>query len=334
MMRNLFRFLVWLLPASRGKNALLRLLGHEVSPDATARACAVWRVERLRMGPGSRMRMVTGSPEVVPTRGGSSFPRPASRWSKLSEPMRPGTTATKRNGEAMSKMTVAMTDLRTRQKSSKGVSYYSRLINRPLGRVLAAGFSLTPLTPNQVSLISAAITAAGVALLATAAPTVGVGVAVWALLALGFAVDSADGQLARLRGGGSAAGEWLDHVLDAAKMVAVHTAVLISWYRFTDLPDAALLIPLAYQLIAVTMFAGGVLAELLQRHRAEGHAPATPSRLRAVALLGADYGVFCAMFLLLGWSALFAAVYTAAAAVNALALAALAARWFLTLRRL
>lgn len=234
----------------------------------------------------------------------------------------------------MSKMTVAMTDLRSRQKTSKGVSYYSRLVNRPLGRVLAALFSLTPLTPNQVSVISAAITAAGVVLLASAAPTLGVGVGVWALLALGFAVDSADGQLARLRGGGSAAGEWLDHVLDAAKMVAVHAAVLISWYRFTDLPDAALLIPLAYQLIAVTMFTGGVLTELLQRQRGKQHAPGPASRLRSVALLAADYGVFCAMFLLLGWPSLFAAAYTAAAAVNALALSALAGRWFLTLRRL
>lgn len=234
----------------------------------------------------------------------------------------------------MSRMTEAMTDLRSRQKSSKGVSYYSRLVNRPLGRILAAVFSLTSLTPNQVSIISAAVTAAGVVLLATAAPTPGVGVAVWVLLMLGFAVDSADGQLARLRGGGSAAGEWLDHLLDAAKMVAVHAAVLISWYRFTDLPDGALLIPLAYQLVAVTMFTGGVLTELLQRQRGDRGAAAPASRLRSVALLAADYGVFCGLFLLLGWPSLFAAAYTAAAAVNALALAALAGRWFLTLRRL
>lgn len=54
-MRNLFRFLLWLLPASGGKNAALRQLGHAVAPGATAHPCVVWRVDRLVMAPGSRL---------------------------------------------------------------------------------------------------------------------------------------------------------------------------------------------------------------------------------------------------------------------------------------
>lgn len=54
-MGNLLRFLVWLLPASGGKNAALRLLGHAIAPGVVAHPCAVWRVERLVMAPGSRI---------------------------------------------------------------------------------------------------------------------------------------------------------------------------------------------------------------------------------------------------------------------------------------
>lgn len=84
------------------------------------------------------------------------------------------------------------------------------------------------MTPNQVTLVSAAFTFASITAIALAGPTWALGVLVWAGLVVGFAFDSADGQLARLTGRGGPDGEWLDHVVDCAKMVLVHTAVLIS----------------------------------------------------------------------------------------------------------
>ena len=67
------------------------------------------------------------------------------------------------------------------------------------------------------------------------------------LLMLGYALDSADGQLARLRHGGSKAGEWLDHVADAIKLSTLHGAVAIGLFRSGRLADPALLLlPLAY----------------------------------------------------------------------------------------
>ena len=57
------------------------------------------------------------------------------------------------------------------------------------------------------------------------------GVVVSLLLILGYALDSADGQLARLLGGGTPEGEWLDHVIDSAKLATIHLAVLVSLYR-------------------------------------------------------------------------------------------------------
>ncbi|MFF1559564.1 CDP-alcohol phosphatidyltransferase family protein [Streptomyces sp. NPDC058279] len=240
----------------------------------------------------------------------------------------------------MPRVGTALRELRGAQKSAKGVSLYSRFVNRPAGRYLAAGSYALGLTPNQVTLVSAAFSFAAVAALALAEPSWGLGIAVWAALAVGFAFDSADGQLARLRGGGSASGEWLDHVVDCAKLTALHTCVLIAFYRFPDAygvggegaggarPGGWLLVPLGFQFAAVVTFFGGLLTEKLKPGPAPGSPAAAPSTLRAVALLPVDYGVFCLVFLLLGDGALFRWAYAGLGAVAALFLAAFLAKWF------
>ncbi|WP_329182574.1 CDP-alcohol phosphatidyltransferase family protein [Streptomyces sp. NBC_01477] len=228
----------------------------------------------------------------------------------------------------------ALRQLRGAQKTAKGVSLYSRYVNRPAGRVLAAGAYRAGMTPNQVTLVSAGFSYGGVAALAVAAPSWGLAVAVYAALAVGFAFDSADGQLARLLGAGGAAGEWLDHVVDCAKITAVHAAVLITFYRHFSLPgDGWLLLPLGFQLAAGMIFFGGLLTDKLTPKRpADQRSKAAPSRLRAVALLPVDYGVFCAVFLLLGSQDAFRWAYLALFAVHAVFLAAFLTKWFRELR--
>jgi phosphatidylglycerophosphate synthase len=223
-----------------------------------------------------------------------------------------------------------LTALRGAQKSAKGVSLYSRYVNRPAGRILAAGAYRVGLTPNQVTLISAAFTFTGIAAVALVRPSWPLALAVYAALVVGFAFDSADGQLARLTGKGGPAGEWLDHVVDCAKMVALHTAVLIAFYRYFELPgEGWLLVPLGFQLAAVVTFCGGLLTEQLKRNRPKTDTPAAPpSRVRAIALLPVDYGVFCLVFLTLGAPGVFRAAYTALAVVHALFLVAFLAKWF------
>jgi phosphatidylglycerophosphate synthase len=243
----------------------------------------------------------------------------------------------------------ALRRLRAAQKSAKGVSLYSRYVNRPAGRVLAAAAYRAGLTPDQVTVASAACTAAAVTAVAVATPSWRLAVAVWAGLALGFALDSADGQLARLLARSSAAGEWLDHVVDCAKLTALHAAVLVTFYRHFALPGAGwLLVPLAFQLTAVLIFFGGLLADKLTPAgdlpagdppggppgdpAAAPARPAPPSALRAVALLPVDYGVVCAVFLLLGSPRAFRYGYTALCAVHALFLAAFLTTWYRRLR--
>ncbi|MFF2539880.1 CDP-alcohol phosphatidyltransferase family protein [Streptomyces cyaneofuscatus] len=230
-------------------------------------------------------------------------------------------------------------ELRGAQKSAKGVSLYSRYVNRPAGRILAAGAYRAGLTPNQVTLISALFTYAALAAVALVEPSWTLALLVYAALAIGFAFDSADGQLARLTGRGGPDGEWLDHVVDCGKLVLVHTAVLISFHRFGELPsDAWLLLPLGFQLAAVVTFCAGLLREKLGKAAAAGATAGTPaapvSRVRAVALLPADYGVFCLVFLLLGAPGAFRAGYAVLAVVHTLFLAAFLTKWFRELRAL
>ena len=215
----------------------------------------------------------------------------------------------------------ALERLRGAQKSARGGPPYSIFVNRPLGRRLAALAYVMRLTPDQVTGLSAVATFAGIALLAAAPPTVVTGVVVGLLLVLGYALDSADGQLARLRGGGSLRGEWLDHTVDSVKVVVVHLAVLVTWAVHLDLAPGWLAVPLAFAVASSVHFFGMILVDLLGRTtRAELGLPApartAPGPSASLLKLPTDYGVLCLAMLLLGAHGLFVGVYTLLAAAT------------------
>lgn len=217
-----------------------------------------------------------------------------------------------------------------------GSPAYSRFVNRRAGRYLAAAAYQLGLTPNQVTAVSALFSLAGIVAVATVEPSWWLGVLVTLALALGYALDSADGQLARLRGGGSPAGEWLDHVVDCAKICALHTAVLISLYRFFDLDGWLLLLPLAYQLVDSVAFFAMILNEQLKRvyGSAPAVAPVRPSTARSLAVLPTDYGVLCFAFVLLGNRTAFPIGYGLLFIANALYLLAALVKWYRTVAAL
>lgn len=217
------------------------------------------------------------------------------------------------------------------QKGSVGVSYYSRWLNRPWGRVLAAGAHVAGLTPNAVSYLSGLVTLAALILLVAAPPSPLMGVLVGLLLMFGFALDSADGQLARLRGGGSVLGEWLDHLIDSGKMVLVHTFVLLMAWIHADVPTAWLLVPLAYQFVVVVQFSGILLTQFLEPPSSV--AARRPSAVRSLALLPGDYGVLCLAFLFSGVHSVFLPLYTALGVCSALLTTAMIYQWARRLAR-
>lgn len=228
------------------------------------------------------------------------------------------------------------------QKSPEGAPAYSRFVNRPLGRVLAAAAFRLGRTPTQVTLVSGATTTAGIVVLAAVPASAASGVLAAALLVLGYALDSADGQLARLTGTGSLAGEWLDHFLDAFKCSALHLAVLVGWFRFGDLDPAWLLVPVVYAVVSSTFFFGIVGVDLLRRigrlqgldgaARSSRSVSLRTSPLYALLVAPADYGVLCVVIALSGLGMVFVGLYTALAAANLLVLVVCGLRWFRSLR--
>jgi phosphatidylglycerophosphate synthase len=215
--------------------------------------------------------------------------------------------------------------------AARGAPAYSRFVNRKLGRVLAAAAIRFGLSPNAVTGISACFTFAGIVLLALNPPSVWLGVTVAALLVVGYAFDSADGQVARHTGRGGPAGEWLDHVVDSVKVVTLPLALLVQWYRFDVVSEGWLTVPLAACVIASVSFLAMILTEQLRRARGVKSTAATGGRsawIRPLVAVPTDYGVLCLSFLLLGVSTAFVWIYAAITAYSALYLALSLGKWF------
>lgn len=206
--------------------------------------------------------------------------------------------------------TAAVAELASKQKPGNGVPAYLRWVNRGLGRRMAAAAYVLRMTPNQVTLASSVVSFAGIALVAWGTPHIAVCLMAVLLLLVGYALDSADGQLARLSGTGGPAGEWLDHVVDALRLPAFHMGVAIGLYLRPGAEDWAVGLAVSFALLASTWFIGQLLAEKLgpAHHEAPGvNAPVW------VSLLKQPYDVSTAFFtvLFLPWLGMFLLVYGA-----------------------
>ena len=215
--------------------------------------------------------------------------------------------------------------------AARGAPPYSVYVNRRVGRYLAAGAFRLGLTPNNVTAVSAGFTFCAIGLLAIGEPSWWLGLVVWLLLAIGYAFDSADGQVARLRGGGSPSGEWLDHVVDSIKISTLHLAVLITMFTHFPLSSSTwLLVPVGFAAVAAVSFFAMILNDLLKAKHAPTAPPSTAPRsaLRSVLGLPTDYGVLCLAFVLLGAPLVFFGLYSVLFVANALYLALALGKWF------
>lgn len=108
------------------------------------------------------------------------------------------------------------------------VDYY---VNRPLATLLVDVLARTPITPNQVTVLSGLVGLAAGIVIATApmgrsfqVPLAGV------LLFVSMLLDCADGQLARLRGQSSMMGRALDGYVDVLPVAS--TFLGMAWYFY------------------------------------------------------------------------------------------------------
>ncbi len=213
-------------------------------------------------------------------------------------------TGSRSYGEAVGRLTAA-------QKSSAGIPAYLRWVNRPLGRRLAAMAYVAGLTPNQVTLLSSGASGVGVVLLVVLAPTVPVALAACAAMLLGYALDSADGQLARLSGSSGPAGEFLDHVADAVRQPATHLALAVSLHLRGDLaPEWPALVAIAFASVSSVWFFGQILAASLLPKQSAAPGSTAPTWMSFVKL-PYDPGSLFLLLLLLPWASAFVALYVA-----------------------
>jgi phosphatidylglycerophosphate synthase len=222
-------------------------------------------------------------------------------------------------------------ELAAAQKAAaRGAPAYSRYVNRRLGRLFAAAAVRAGLRPNAVTAISAVFTFAGITLLVLFPPSGALGISVALCLVTGYALDSADGQVARMQGSGSPAGEWLDHMVDAIKTSVLPLALAVGLYRFGAADHSWLLVPLGAAVVSAVLFFGMMLTEQLRRHAGKVSVAGTDGRswIRSLLVIPMDYGVLCLSFVLYGMVPLFLTVYTLIFAATAAFLMLASIKWF------
>ena len=95
-----------------------------------------------------------------------------------------------------------------------------------LGILLTWCFARIGASPNAVTLLSTVLsTAAGVIILLPGGTSWTFAIVSFILVAVGYATDCSDGQLARSTKSGSTLGAWLDHTVDAWKILFLNAAL-------------------------------------------------------------------------------------------------------------
>jgi phosphatidylglycerophosphate synthase len=120
-------------------------------------------------------------------------------------------------------------DVYRRTKKPKDI-LWNRFVARPLAAVLLVPLRATRVAPNQVTLATLIVFAAGAALLALA-PGWRMLVVAATVIELSYVLDCVDGQLARLTGTSSPIGAHLDFLMDELKAFLLVAAVGVRLWR-------------------------------------------------------------------------------------------------------
>ena len=171
------------------------------------------------------------------------------------------------------------------------------LFNRRLSTLLTRLLVRTPLTPNQVSVLSFLVILPGAYLLSTGERLALIGAGL--LIQLSFTLDCCDGELARLRGLSTPFGAWLDGLLDRVAELVLCLALGRALEHQGE-PRAYLYALVAFASLAMThlatlmnaaAFGKGQLAETATRGllgRLAGRVRLSPLTLRNYLRSGVD----------------------------------------------
>ncbi|HTJ46941.1 MAG TPA: CDP-alcohol phosphatidyltransferase family protein [Kofleriaceae bacterium] len=117
-------------------------------------------------------------------------------------------------------------------KKKKDINWFTQHIARPPAAIVVWLLRGTPVTPNQITFLSAIIAAGACAMFATL-PGYAALVIAALVFELSFILDCADGMLARLRKVASPLGHLLDFLMDELKAMLLFGCVAIRMYRET-----------------------------------------------------------------------------------------------------
>jgi phosphatidylglycerophosphate synthase len=175
-------------------------------------------------------------------------------------------------------------------KKQRDINWFTEWVARPPAAVVVYALRGTPVTPNQVTFLSAVVAAGACAMIATL-PGHGWLIAAALVFELSFVLDCADGQLARLRRTASPLGHQLDFLMDELKAMLLVACVAVRMWR--DGGDAQILL---VGLAALFCVAAGIsLTSFMRRPEygakppTEDGQPAEPGKRRGA--LGAAIGV-------------------------------------------
>ena len=117
-------------------------------------------------------------------------------------------------------------------KKQRDINWFTEWVARPPAAVVVYALRGTPITPNQVTYLSALIAAGACAMFALL-PGHAWLIAAAAVFELSFVLDCADGQLARLRSTASPLGHLLDFLMDELKAMLLYGCVAVRLWQET-----------------------------------------------------------------------------------------------------
>jgi hypothetical protein len=129
-------------------------------------------------------------------------------------------------------------------KKKQDINWFTEWIARPPAALVVYLLRSTPITPNQVTFLSAFIAAGACAVLILCLGWIPLVIGA-ALFEFSFVLDCADGMLARLRKLASPLGHLLDFLMDELKAMLLYGAVAVRMWREHGNDDRMLLIGLA-----------------------------------------------------------------------------------------
>src|SRR6185436_3837073 len=124
-------------------------------------------------------------------------------------------------------------------KKKQDINWFTEWIARPPAAIVVYALRGTPITPNQVTFLSAVVAAGACAIFALLPGWLWLVVAAL-LFEFSFVLDCADGMLARLRKIASPVGHLLDFLMDELKAMLLFGCVTVRLWR--DTGDERLLV--------------------------------------------------------------------------------------------